>query len=292
MHIPVLLQEILDTFSEKKLTLFFDGTLGGAGHAEALLKAHPECQRYLATDQDSDAIQEAKKKLDPWKEKVKIFMANFSEIDHVMRKEKIKQLDGAMLDLGVSSFQLDRPEKGFSFNKEGPLDMRMGQDNELTAERVVNEYTEKQLGEILRTFGEDPRWRKIAKAICEKRRKKRITTTKELKEIIERVYPKRGRIHPATLTFQALRMFVNQELEHLEKGLNKIISHLAPGARLAVISFHSGEDRCVKQLFKKKYADKVVTLVNKKVIKPTIAEIRKNRRSRSAKMRVVEKCVA
>lgn len=288
MHIPVMQEEILNIFSHSKLITFFDGTLGGGGHAEALLEAHPEIAAYIGCDLDEHALKKAKKKLDQWKDKMVYKEGNFSDIQKHLADEKKKNVDGILFDLGVSSFQLDEPEKGFSFSKEGPLDMRMGKDAPYSAEEVVNEFSEKKLGEILRLFGEEPKWKKVAKAICDTRRKKRIQTTSQLKEVIERTVPRRGKRHPATLTFQALRIFINNELGHIEKGIRDGITALADGGIFIVISFHSLEDRIVKHLFREH--KKEMEILTKKPLIPTRKEISSNRRSRSAKLRAIQKC--
>ncbi len=290
MHLPVLIEEVLQVFAQSRLTTFFDGTLGGGGHASAILEAHPEIERYIGCDQDSIALEKAKEKLAPWKDKMVFVKENFSSIQSILKEKKIPSVDGILMDIGVSSFQLDDPERGFSFQKEGPLDMRMAKDAEVSAEEVVNEFPERKLGEILRQFGEEPRWKKLAKEIVERRRKQRITTTTQLKEVIERVYPKRGKLHPATLTFQALRIYVNNELQHLERGIKDALSSLASGGILSVISFHSLEDRIVKNLFRDRKKEGVVELLTKKPIIPTQKEIAKNRRARSAKLRAAKKC--
>lgn len=290
MHLPVLLEEVLSLFENAKLSTFFDGTLGGGGHAAAILQTHPEIETYIGCDQDSYALQKAKEKLTPWKDKVVFVQENFASILAIAKEQKIPSFDGILMDIGVSSFQLDEAERGFSFQKEGPLDMRMRQDASISAEEVVNEYPERKLGEILRQFGEEPRWKKVAKEIVERRRKQRITTTTQLKEVIERVYPKRGKLHPATLTFQALRIYVNNELGHLERGIKDSISALSEEGIISIISFHSLEDRIVKNLFREKKKEEEVELLTKKPIVPSREECRKNRRARSAKLRAAKKC--
>jgi len=261
---------------------FVDGTLGAGGHSKALLDAHPEIELLIGFDQDAAALAIAQKTLETYAPKVQFVHQNFAEMKSVLPHP----VDGILLDLGVSSMQLDQGERGFSFMRDGPLDMRMNQESPLTAEDVVNSWAEADLSEIFRDLGEERKWRECAKAICQARRKKRITTTKELAEIISTVVPRRGKIHPATLIFQAIRLAVNQELEVLQRVLRDATQLLALGGRLGVISFHSLEDRIVKNDFRD---DANVTILTKKPIVATFEESKKNPRSRSAKLRFCEK---
>ncbi len=284
-HYPVLVEEFLEFFHEMQIQFFFDGTVGFAGHAEAILKNHKEMKVLFACDKDKDALDYAKNKLKNWGEKLQFFHGDFVLLDQYLGENKV---DGFIFDFGVSSMQLDRAERGFSFQREGPLDMRMNQDSFVTAEKIVNEFPEKKLSEIFKKYGEEKFHQRIAKAIVDARRKKRITTTLELVEVMQPIFAgkKRGKIHFATLVFQALRICVNKELEAIEKGIKKAISYLKPKGRIAVISFHSLEDRIVKYLFREEKSLKILTK------KPVIAgweEIKKNPRSRSAKLRVAEK---
>lgn len=297
-HVPVLENEVLKSFEDLSLSIFVDGTVGLANHAKAILNAHPEIEKYIGIDQDEEALKIAKESLTQWKDKTKLYHDNFANLDQILQKEKIDQVNGFLFDLGTSSMQLDDPQRGFSFGKIGPLDMRMDRSNKMRAENVVNEFSEKELEKIFKEFGEEPFSKQIAKAIVEERKKKRIDNTKELADLIARIKGFRKKIHPATLVFQALRIYVNQEMILLEKGLKKAIEKLGIG-KMIVISFHSLEDRIVKDLFKvfckKKHVNpyrskEILPLyVCKKPIGPTIEEIRKNPRSRSAKMRVIEK---
>jgi 16S rRNA (cytosine1402-N4)-methyltransferase len=287
-HIPVLLQKILQFFENKKISVFFDGTLGAAGHAEAILKHHPEIEAFLGCDQDYQAIDLAKKNLSAWKDKVFFFHGNFSLIEEFLKEVGRDKLDGALLDIGISSMQIDTPERGFSFQRNGPLDMRMDQSSRLTAEEVVNRFPEKILGEIFRDLGEEPRWRQAAKEIVKRRKEKKIKTTEDLIQVLYPVLRKPKKIHPLTLVFQALRIYVNGELEALKTSLPLIMNHLNDQGRLAVISFHSLEDRIVKNVFR----DSPKTswhVITKKPLEAQEEEKRKNPRSRSAKLRVIEK---
>lgn len=290
-HKSVLLKTFLSFYADRPIRTFLDGTIGAAGHARALLEAHPEIERLYGLDQDEEALQIAEKNLEPFRDKVRLIHGNFSEMDHLL---PTKELDGILLDLGVSSMQLDRPEKGFSFSKEGPLDMRMDLSQPLDAATVVNTFPEKKLGEIFRDYGEEPRWRQAAKALVAARQKKRIQTTSDLADSLKLVLTWGGRggkkIHPMTLVFQALRIYVNDELTSLEKVLPKAIELLVPGGRLGVISFHSLEDRIVKHTFRQWTVEKkVVITLTKKPLIADMQEIKENPRSRSAKMRFVEK---
>ena len=287
LHVPVLLAEVLHFFSGVHLKTFFDATLGAGGHAHALLRAHPEIELYVGCDRDRDALHIAQERLARWEDRVRCVHADFAELGEVLERLGLKEVDGLLFDLGVSSMQLDRGELGFSFLKEGPLDMRMDRDAELTAKQIVNGWPEVRLQEIFRDLGEEPRWRRAAEAIVIYRRRKRIETTQELASLLLNALrtKTRGRLHPATLIFQALRMAVNHELESLQLGLQEAIAHLAPGGRLGVLSFHRLEDRLVKQTFKAS----PLTILTKKPIGPSRAEVRGNPRARSAKMRFAQR---
>lgn len=297
-HIPVLLEEVLSCFKEKKIRFFFDGTLGLGGHAEAILKAHPEIERYIGCDQDENALKIAEKTLEPWKEKMLFVHKNFSQIDQIIKDLNIDCVDGFLCDVGVSSLQLDEAKRGFSFSKEGPLDMRMNQKSGLSAKEVVNTYSEEDLGKIFKEYGEERHWRKIARWIVENRKNKPFETTTELKELIEkRIRKGKKQIHPATLVFQALRIYVNKELESLKTFLQKGTKALCSGGIGSIISFHSLEDRIVKEFVKGSTEVDLVTGKRTEKLKslfrkPLMAkeeEITKNPRARSAKLRSFRK---
>lgn len=280
-HIPVLMREVLEVFAGKSLRIFFDGTLGAGGHARALLEAHPEIERYIGSDRDPRAHELAKTTLSQWGEKVEFIRGSYAEeVAHVDGC-----IDGFLIDIGVSSMQLDERERGFSFMGDAPLDMRMDPEGKLTAEIIVNRYPEGELARIFYEYGEERRSRQVAKAIVEARKRKRIRTTGELVEIIKPV-AQRGKLHPATLVFQALRIEVNDELGQLERGLKAAMKKLCPGGRMAVISFHSLEDRIVKNSLRD--AKDQLKVLTKKPIGPSVEEIRVNPRSRSAKLRAGE----
>ncbi|RUM87984.1 MAG: 16S rRNA (cytosine(1402)-N(4))-methyltransferase, partial [Thermovibrio sp.] len=286
-HPPVLLKESLELLKAYEGGVFVDATLGGGGHTEAILKANPE-NRVIGIDRDEEAIERAIERLKPYGDRVSIYHANFSQIGEVLKEEGVESVKGVLFDLGVSHFHL-RGERGFTVWKEQPLDMRMDRRQKLTARDVVNELSEKELAEIIFKFGEERFARKIAREIVRRRRKKPIETTKELAEIVESVIPKRlwvrRKKHPAVKTFQAIRIYVNREFEEIERGIPEAARFIRPCGRLVVITFHSLEDRLVKNILRNLENFKVVT---KKPVQPTEEEIRENPASRSAKLRCIE----
>ena len=305
-HLPVLLSEVLDCFAHQPLRVFVDGTLGAGGHAEAVLQAHSEIERFVGIDQDPIAQRLAAARLEKFGDKVSILSGNFRNIGDLLSSLQISEVDGILLDIGVSSMQLDVAERGFSFSKLGPLDMRMSPSTSLTAEEIVNEWSEPELERILRDFGEIPFAAAVARKIVQERKHRPIHTTQELVEVLRPFFHKssRQKIHPMTLIFQALRIAVNDELEALKESLEQSVSKLRKGGRLAIITFHSLEDRIVKQFFREAASDRiddptqpygpqkkepVLSLVTKKPIVASHVETRKNPRSRSAKLRVAEK---
>lgn len=298
LHIPVLLQEVVKAFEGIKLKVFFDGTMGAGGHAKALLEAHPEIEKYIGCDVDPKALEICKKELSPFKEKIELVQGNFSEIDRVLKEKKISCVNGFLIDIGVSSMQLDEGERGFSFSKEAPLDMRMDPRLKISAKDVVNRFTEKELGKIFKEF-DVIFWKKAASVIDTYRKQHPIETTKQLADLLKKEMPfgKKGHLHPATLVFQALRIYVNGELEVLKKFMKKGIDALCEEGIGAVISFHSLEDRIVKEALLEidqapcPYGKKVKRLLvlTKKPIVPTESEVKKNPRSRSARLRVFQK---
>lgn len=285
-HIPVLLSEVLQVFQESKITVFFEGTVGAGGHAKALLEAHPEIDTYFACDRDPAALDIAKKTLEPWKEKIRWIYGPFAEIDQYLDAANVTTIDGFFIDIGVSSMQFDEGHRGFSFREDAPLDMRMDPNLEITAEEIINNTKEEELARIFYEYGEEFRSRAVAKAICIARKKRKIRTTLELADLVASVLGRRGKIHPATKVFQALRIAVNDELEQLKKGLKAGIRRLSAGGRLAVISFHSLEDRIVKRTLRE---DQELQVLTKKPLEATREEMKSNPRSRSAKLRSAEK---
>jgi len=304
-HISVLANEWLSFLDHKQLKIYVDGTLGAGGHASTVLKAHPEINRFVGIDQDEDALQLAKKKLKEWDKKVTYVHRNFAEIKSVLDSLEIEKVDGILLDLGVSSMQLDRGERGFSFQHLGPLDMRMNQSSDISAQIIVNDWSEEELGRIFRDYGEEMQWRRAANRIVQERKKRPIVTTKDLVEILSPVLRSRKKgINPLTKIFQALRICVNSELEVLRQTLPDAIERLNMGGILGVISFHSLEDRIVKNYFRHEASDKqetsglaglflekpsTINVLTKKPVKASDEEVANNPRSRSAKLRVVEK---
>jgi 16S rRNA (cytosine1402-N4)-methyltransferase len=289
----VLLDEVVSALSPKDGARILDGTLGAGGHSAALLEKAGPRGRLLGLDRDPQALEIARARLD---ERATLEQASFDEAPEVARRLGLGPFDAILLDLGVSSMQLDRPERGFTFQREGPLDMRMDPRNEVTAATIVNEAEEEELADLIWRLGEERFSRRIAREIVRARLSGPIVTTRALADIIERVVPsprpKKGKkkpIHPATRTFQALRIAVNEELSRLERALPALLGLLAPGGRLAVISFHSLEDRPVKQTFRAWREEGRVLAVTKKPIVAGDAEIERNPRARSAKLRVIEK---
>lgn len=285
MHISVLQQPILELFQEKTLNSFIDATLGAAGHSLAMLKEHPELTHLIGFDRDTSALEIARSLLPATSI---LIHSNYRHLASKLAEHNINQVDGILFDIGVSSMQLDQAQRGFSFQQDGPLDMRMDDTQSLTAEDVVSSYPEDKLANIIFNYGEERASRRIAKAIVTARRRERIDTTHKLVAVIESVLPRRGRISPATKTFQALRIEVNSELESLEVALEQALKLLAPGGILAVISFHSLEDRIVKNLFRAQDKEEFHLLTKKPLIASS-EESRKNPRSRSAKLRAIQK---
>lgn len=308
-HIPVMLDEIVGYLSPRPGGRYLDGTLGLAGHSLGLLRASGGKAELLCLDRDEQALALARERLKEFPGQVTSFHLPFSEFESALEEAGWDQLDGAVLDLGVSSLQLDEAERGFSFNADGPLDMRMDATSGMDSARVlVNREHYEELRRIIRDLGDEPLGGKIARAIIRAREQAEITTTSRLAEIVSRAYPpdrrREARNHPATRTFMALRMAVNHEVEELKTFLERIVRHLKPGARVAVISFHSAEDREVKESFR--YWAKgcrcpleqafctcdrtpVLKVLTKKPQLPTQLEIDRNPRSRSAKLRVAER---
>jgi 16S rRNA (cytosine1402-N4)-methyltransferase len=286
-HQPVLLKEVVGAFADVQLTTFFEGTVGAGGHADALLEAHPEIVRYIACDRDSQALAIAKRQLSRWGEKVEWVCGCYGDLKEILQEREIGSINGFLIDIGVSSMQIDNPERGFSFQSEGPLDMRMDQSRGISAADVVNQFPEERLADIFYELGEERGSRKAAKAIVEARKRRRFETTQDLAGVLCKVLRGAPGRHPGTKVFQALRIFVNDELGELKRGLAAAIELLAPQGRLAVITFHSLEDRIVKWALREEKGR--LAILTKKPIGPGREEIRSNPRARSAKLRVAEK---
>jgi 16S rRNA (cytosine1402-N4)-methyltransferase len=284
IHIPVLLEDVIEKLVSEKTRLFVDATVGGGGHSYHILERH-ENVRLIGLDADEETLKIAAARLSVFEGRVRLLRGNFRDLKETLSSAGVSSVDAILFDLGLSTFQI-MGKRGFSFNDETFLDMRMDVRQELTAHDVVNHYGYKDLLGIIRDYGEEYRGPAIAKAIVEARRKNPVNTAKELADLILRVKRRTGKIHPATKTFQAIRIEVNDELKSLEAGIAQAVDMLASGGRVGVISFHSLEDRIVKNAFK---ASPVLEVTTKKPIKAELAEIRENPRSRSAKLRVAEK---
>lgn len=290
-HIPVLATEVMSWLDPKSNQDFIDGTVGLGGHAALILEATAPNGRLLAFDRDGRNLAAAKERLARFGERVIYINDSFGQIETHAYDHGFTEVDGILLDLGFSSVHIDDATRGFSFQQAGPLDMRYDTRQELTAEAIVNSWRPEELAELFRTYGEERHAHKIAARIVEERRRERIQSTDRLAHIIKDAVPhgKTMRIHPATRAFQALRIAVNDELGELERTLPQTLNVLRAGAKLAVISFHSLEDRLVKQFFKA-HAKKELNVLTKRPVTPGEQEIKINPRSRSAKLRVAARC--
>lgn len=292
VHTPVLLKEVIHVLDIQPDDVVVDGTLGGGGHASALLTLLGKNGLYIGIDADSGALERVQQRLGE-DERVKYMLGNFRNIDVHVENAGVKQVDKILLDIGLSSDQLgEESERGFSFLRDEPLKMTFSKDpkpGELTAWHVVNEWSEESLGDIIFGFGGEHRARRIARAICSAREQKEIHTSKRLADIVAEASPKRGPVHPATKTFQAIRMAVNDELGALSDALKKGETILKKGGRIAVITFHSLEDRIVKQTFAEWEHENIGERITKKPIAPSREEYVANRRARSAKLRCFKK---
>ena len=303
-HKPVLYKETIENIIDKRPLIYVDCTLGGGGHTEGILKNSTEDSKVIAIDQDDQAIKFAKKRLEKYENKLQIFKDNFKNLDTVVYLGGYEKVDRILMDIGVSSTQLDDVERGFSYKYEAKLDMRMNRDLKISAWDVVNKFSEKEIADIIYKYGEEPKSRKIAKNIVEYRKNKNIDTTIELSNIVIKSIGKSMKKHPSKRTFQAIRIFVNKELEVLEEAMDKAINLLNDKGKLLIITFHSLEDRMVKEKFRN-YENPctcpsdfpVCVCENKslgKIItkKPIIAkeeELNENNRAHSAKLRIFER---
>ena len=300
-HQPVLYHEIIHALRPINKGFYVDGTLGAGGHARGILEACAPDGRLLGLDVDPQALALARETLAPYGERARLMQASYDSLTERLSEIRWDSVDGILLDLGLSSMQLDTPERGFSFQQDAPLDMRFDPDSPTTAADLVNNLPQDELADLIYRYGEERASRRIAHAILKARP---LQTTRQLATVIEAVIPRKGHIHPATQTFQALRIAVNQELERVENVLPQAVAALKSGGRLAIISFHSLEDRIVKEYFRSESKDlvnppyeriyeteKKATLkeINRKVITPGEAEIAANPRARSAKLRIAEK---
>ncbi|MGI5892555.1 MAG: 16S rRNA (cytosine(1402)-N(4))-methyltransferase RsmH [Bacillota bacterium] len=306
-HVPVMLAEVLEILQPQSGAVYVDGTMGGAGHSKAILQASAPLGRLIAIDQDDDAIAAGKVALAQFGERVLIFKDNFVNLEQVVKQSSWGQVDGILLDIGVSSYQLDKGQRGFSYMQDAPLDMRMDQKQDFSAWDIVNKYSQDQLTKIIYQYGEEKWAKRIAQMILLERKEKTIDTTGQLVQVIKKAIPVKAREkdqHPAKRTFQAIRIAVNDELGVLGKAIDAAVAVLKPGGRLVIITFHSLEDRIVKEKFRLLAADCLcppktpicicghqasIKLLSRKPILPQKNEIEHNPRSRSAKMRVAVK---
>lgn len=305
-HVSVLLNEVIEGLNIKEDGIYVDGTLGGAGHSLEIVK-RLKGGILVGIDQDTNALNKASQVLSEYKDRVHLIHSNYENMDRVLKERGIEEVDGILLDLGVSSHQLDEESRGFSHNKDAPLDMRMDKTSDFNGWDVVNKYSKDELERIIWDYGED-RWAKrIAEFIVNERKEKTIDTTLELVTVIKKAIPKAVRMeghHPAKKTFQAIRIEVNRELEVLQNSINKMVGLLKPGGRLAIITFHSLEDRIVKEAFKDLFKDCIcppeypqcicdkkreIKIITRKPIVANPKELEFNPRSRSAKLRIAEK---
>ena len=305
IHTPVLVEESIKALAVQPGGRYIDCTLGAGGHAAAILEHSSPSGTLMGIDADPEAIKITKQKLRPYSNSILLVNDNFANLKSICYKYDFLPVHGILLDLGLSSLQLDSDTRGFSFQRSAPLDMRLNFNQELTAAYIINSYPEAELAHLIKTYGEEAYSRRIARRIVQERP---IKTTIELATTIEQVAgPKRGKIHPATKTFQALRIAVNQELEHLESTLQQAVDLLGYEGRLVVISYHSLEDRIVKQFMKQESKDCICSpnipacicehsaslrLVNKRVITPSLVEVESNPRSRSARLRAAERIIS
>lgn len=300
-HQPVLYHEIIHALQPKNEGFYVDGTLGAGGHARGILEACAPDGRLLGLDVDPQALALARETLAPYGERARLIQASYTSLVELLHEIGWEKVDGILLDLGLSSMQLDTPERGFSFQQDAPLDMRFDPASPTTAADLVNTLSQAELADLIYRYGEERASRRIAQAIV---RARPLRTTRQLATVIESVLPRRGHVHPATQTFQALRIAVNQELDRVENVLPQAAAALRSGGRLAIISFHSLEDRIVKEYFRRESRDCVcppkqpvctcghkATLkeIARKPIAPGEAEVKANPRARSAKLRIAEK---
>ncbi len=292
-HVPVLIQEVLDYLDISRKGLYIDCTLGLGGHSLEILKRNPQAS-LIGFDIDEKSLLEAKKRMGLYSDRISLLHSDFRYLPDL--RIEFQKVKGILLDLGLSSYQLDSPERGFSYNLEGPLDMRMDLRNKITAFKIIHKYSEYRLAQIFRDFGEIKPAKRLAREIVSRRKATRIGTTTELRGIIEEIFrwrPQKGKIHPAAKVFQALRIEINQELKGLAEFLERITKKLPKKSRIAAISFHSLEDRIIKHTFLRLAVPEdhppFLKILTKKPVTPSDDEIALNFRSRSAKLRVAER---
>lgn len=293
-HTPVMLAEVLEYLNLRPGQTVIDGTVGMGGHSLEIIKRISPGGSLICIDRDKESLAMAEERLKDYKDSASFVHGNFSQMDEIAKRLKPPRIDGILLDLGISTFQLMQADRGFSFTREGPLDMRLDRSSYISAYDLVNNLNEEEISDLLWTFGEERWHNRIARRLVEERQKQPITTTAELSDIVMRSIPHRFRkfhyrIHPATRTFQAVRIAVNRELEVLDEVLVKAIPLLSPGGRICVISFHSLEDRAVKWAFRKAAAEGILKIITPKPLIPGESEAKANPSSRSSKFRAAEK---
>ena len=306
-HTPVMLEKVLQSLRCKPGGIYVDGTLGGGGHARAILENTAPDGLLIGIDRDDDALLESKKRLQPFGQRKILIKGNFADIGEILTNLNIRKVDGILLDLGVSSHQLDTADRGFSFSLDAPLDMRMDQSSRYRAYDLVNLSPEKELRKVIRDYGEEPMAGRIARAILAKRASAPIRTTIELADVVCRAVRRQGvrkKVHPATRTFQAIRIAVNQELSNLSTAMDAGIDQLGQGGRFSIISFHSLEDRIVKETFRSREGrcqcppglpvcqcqrEAKLRVLTRKPLRPEASESETNPRARSARLRTAEK---
>jgi 16S rRNA (cytosine1402-N4)-methyltransferase len=292
VHKAVLVEEVVENLNLSSGKVVVDCTVGAGGHSLRILQCVAPAGRLIGIDQDQDILEIAAKNLIHYKNNIDLLYGNFKDIEHLVESAGFKKVDAILYDLGVSSLQLDSAQRGFSFQAEGPLDMRMDKASAISAFDLVNNLPKNELRRVLSRYGQERYAARIAEVIIKKRKLNPIESTTELSQIVTEAYPYRARfskIHPATRVFQALRIAVNNELDVIKISLENAINILEPNGRIGVISFHSLEDKIVKTIFKNFAAEKALKIITKKPLRPKSAELRDNPRSRSAKLRVAER---
>ncbi|MDD4954252.1 MAG: 16S rRNA (cytosine(1402)-N(4))-methyltransferase RsmH [Candidatus Omnitrophica bacterium] len=293
-HIPVMTEEVLNYLNLAPGKIIVDATMGTAGHSRLILERILPGGRLIGIDRDKQSLESARQRLSDFSGSCDFVHGNFMNIDTILKSLDVKKIDGVLFDLGISSFQLEDPQRGFSFQNEGPLDMRLDTESYISAYDLVNNLTEEEISNLLWSFGQERWHNRIAHLLVEERKRSPISTTSQLADIVTRSIPARyryryHRIHPATRTFQAVRIAVNRELESLEEAINKAFTVLEKGGRICVISFHSLEDRIVKFAFRHAAGEQLLNIITPKPLVPRFQEVESNPSSRSSKLRVGEK---
>jgi len=290
IHIPVLAGEIIQYIRPSPGDIIVDATMGTGGHSKRIMEYVQGQVTVIGIDKDEQALSVAKERLKGFKRNIRFFHADFKDFDAVMKAAEIKRIQGCVFDLGISSYQMDDPERGFSYSEDGPLDMRMDRSTGLRAEQVVNGYSRQELIRIFKEYADERNPGKVADAVIREREKETIGTTRKLAQIFKNASSTRKGTHcPEAPLFQAIRIEVNGELEAVTSGIEQSLSFLEPGARICAVSFHSGEDRIIKRIFKKYETEQTLSVLTSSPVTPSLRELRENPRSRSAKMRAAER---